>query len=176
MPRQSQSYNRGANAEVIIPGERPDPPPELREIEAAVWRKIVGRLPADWIAADNEPLLKELCRHVIHADELSARLQATREMIAELREQIRTGNVIDVQTLKAREFLIELGKSEMSLLRAHGYQSERIGNLATKLRLTNQAQEQPKKAGTRRDVVPPGKKPWEGWEADDDGDDDRKAN
>lgn len=171
MPRQGRTYNRGANAGVFIPSERPDPPPELRDREAAVWRRIVGRLPPDWIAADNEPLLKELCRHVIHADDLSARLEDTRQAMAELREMVRTGGVIDVQTLQARETLVELSKLEMSLLRAHGYQSERIGNLATKLRLTNQAQEQPKKAGTRRDTVPDGVKPWEGWA--DDGDEDR---
>lgn len=175
MPRQSQSYNRGANAEVYIPGERPDPPPELREPEAAVWRRIVGRLPVDWFAADNEPLLKELCRHVIHADELSARLEDTRQSIVALGELVRAGGVVDVQTLQARETLVELSKVEMMLLRAHGYQSERIGNLATKLRLTNQSQEQPKKAGTRRDVVPPGKKPWEGWQSDGD-DADRRDN
>lgn len=168
MPRQSQSYNRDVNAGVFIPSERPEPPPELREQEAAVWRRITGRLPPDWIAADNEPLLKELCRHVIHADELSARLEDTRQAMAGLRELIKTGGVIDVQTLQARETLIELSKIEMSLLRAHGYQSERIGNLATKLRLTNQAQEQPKKAATRRSEVPDGPKPWEGWESDGD--------
>lgn len=176
MPRQGRNYNRGENAGVFIPSERPDPPPELRDPEAAVWRRIVGRLPADWIAADNEPLLKELCRHVIHADELSARLEETRQAMVALRELVRTGGVIDVQTLQARETLVELSKVEMGLLRAHGYQSERIGNLATKLRLTNQSQEQPKKAGTRRDVVPPGVKPWEGWEQDGADDDDRPRN
>ena len=34
----------------------------------------------------------------------------------------------------------------LALLRAHGYQSERIGNLSTKLRLTNQSRWSGRKA------------------------------
>jgi len=158
MPRSPQSYNPDENppeSSPMVPGTRLEPPAELRPAEAAVWRRIVARLPPDWIGTD-DVMLRELCRHSVHADELAVQL----EEIRTLRTEIKASPQPDVRKL---ELVLDLMKSEQALLRAHGYQSERIGNLATKLRLTNQSQEQPKKAGTARSKVPDGPKPWEDW-------------
>jgi hypothetical protein len=52
----------------------------------------------------------------------------------------------------------------LALLRAHGFQSERIGNLSTKLRLTPQARYAPSTANraTSRTL----ERPWEDWGED----------
>ena len=44
--------------------ERPKPPPGLTEEQAAEWRAVVDRLPADWFARENHGLLAQYCRHV----------------------------------------------------------------------------------------------------------------
>jgi hypothetical protein len=51
----------------------------------------------------------------------------------------------------------------LALLRAHGYQSERIGNLSTKLRLTNQSRWSGRKADQQARRFAAGPKPWEDW-------------
>jgi hypothetical protein len=56
-------------------------------------------------------------------------------------------------------------KTMERLLRMHGYQTERIGNLATKLRLTNQSKilavKSEKKARDERPTDVP--RPWNDW-------------
>lgn len=63
------------------------------------------------------------------ADELAVELEAVRSRLAE----VAAGSEPELDRLKA---LAELRKDQLTLLRAHGYQTERIGNLSTKLRLT----------------------------------------
>lgn len=139
----------------------PDPPPELEEPEAAIWRSITAKLPGDWFAPETVPMLKELCRHVRHADDLAIDLAACRAGIAAVR---------DDKTLTLPERLAAIGEASKTmerLLRAHGYQSERIGNLGTKLRLTNQAKV-PASAAARKardETKPAGARPWEDWGA-----------
>jgi hypothetical protein len=36
---------------------RPDPPADLTDDQAAVWRDIVASLPADWVSRGNAPLM-----------------------------------------------------------------------------------------------------------------------
>jgi hypothetical protein len=96
----------------IIPGQRPKPPDELSATEQAIWISIVGRLPVGWFSGENLPTLKELCRHIEFADWLAADIAQARAPSDSNRNDL------------------------LALLRAHGYQTERIGNLSTKLRLT----------------------------------------
>jgi hypothetical protein len=123
----------------IIPGTRPEPPLELEPEEQATWRTITSRLPQSWFTAENMPLLKELCRHVGYADALAADIV-----------QLRQAPTVDVEELRAA-------------LRAHALQSERIGNLSTKLRLTKQSRLDRESAGIEARKSAAGVKPWEGW-------------
>jgi hypothetical protein len=45
----------------MIGNERPAPPDELTEDEAAEWRAIAGPMPPDWFTRENYPLLEYPC-------------------------------------------------------------------------------------------------------------------
>jgi hypothetical protein len=161
MPRTTKTQPDGEDELPIVPGTPaapPEPPPELSEIEAGIWREIAAKMPAGWFTADNAPLLKELCRHIRHADELAADLEVVRDALA------RAVDRKTVDPVLIEQFL-ELQKARIAIMRAHGYQSERIGNLATKLRLTNQSRYQAQKADrdTRKQPTPGTVKPWLDW-------------
>jgi hypothetical protein len=140
----------------LAPPEPPEPP------EADIWRSITGQLPGDWFAPEVTPMLKELCRHIRHADDLALDLAATRAGIAAVRED---------PSLSLTERMAAIGEASKTmerLLRSHGYQSERIGNLGTKLRLTNQAKVPAGSAARKaRDEMPGDEslKPWRDWGA-----------
>lgn len=124
-----------------------------------MWRSITGKLPSDWFAPETIPMLKELCRHIRHADDLAVDLSITRTAIAEVRAS-------ETLTIPERLAAVAEGSKTMErLLRAHGYQSERIGNLGTKLRLTNQAKVVAGSAAKKaRDGRPAeGPRPWQDW-------------
>jgi uncharacterized damage-inducible protein DinB len=104
--------------------------------ERRIWSAITARLPADWITAEAQPMLKELVRHIRIADELWVDLAQARAAIDELRKAPEPD----------AESLAEATQEYRAVLRAHGYQSEQIGNLATKLRLTPQARYAPSTA------------------------------
>jgi hypothetical protein len=129
MPRKNQ-YAVGP----IIPGKskRPPAPAQLDAREKEIWCDITRRLPTDWFTTDNAPL-KELCRHIRHADDLAADLSRARTAIDEIRKMPEP----------PAELLAAATQEYRAVLRAHGYQTERIGNLATKLRLTPQARYAP---------------------------------
>jgi hypothetical protein len=118
----------------IIPGsngKRPPPPPQLNASERAIWREFTARLPPDWFTA-SAPLLKELCRHVRLADNLSEDITRARATIDELQKMPEP----PAKPLK------EATKEYRVLLRMHGFQSQRIGAMMTRLRLTPQSRYQ----------------------------------
>jgi hypothetical protein len=139
-----------------VPGERPPPPPELEPVEQEAWRAITARLPADFFTAENRPMLKELVRHVRYADELATDLQAVRVTLGE----VAAGS--DPPPIKVKA-LAALRREQRELLRAHGYQSERIGNLSTKLRLTPQSRQSARRADQQARKLAAGPRPWEDW-------------
>jgi hypothetical protein len=151
MPRRNQY-----SASPIIPGSerRPPPPAELEARERAIWTKIIARLPAIWITAEAQPMLTELCRHIRIADDLSVDLTEARAAINAIRKSPEPDS--EALAMATQEYL--------ALLRAHGFQSERIGNLSTKLRLTPQARYAPSTANraTSRTL----ERPWEDWGED----------
>ena len=55
----------------LIADARPAPPDELAVEEAEEWRAIARRMPADWFARENHPLLSEYCRHIVRARDLA---------------------------------------------------------------------------------------------------------
>jgi hypothetical protein len=151
MPRQNQ-YASGP----IIPGNerRPSPPAQLDARERAIWTKITARLPAEWFTAEAQPMLKELVRHLCIADDLAADLKLARVAVDETRK------ALDAEALAAAT------QEYRAVLRAHGYQSERIGNLATKLRLSPQSRYAPSSAKREAGKVLEGPAPWLDWRND----------
>ena len=129
----------------IIPGQREPPPADLDSMEQESWRAITAALPYDWFRPEALPMLKELCRHIHYSDLLAA-------MISEARAP---------ESNRDNGRMTEL----VSLLRAHGYQTERIANLSTKLRLTNQSRfSSARAADQHRRRTGGGRRPWEDWE------------
>jgi hypothetical protein len=110
----------------IIPGQRPAPPDDLSPEEQATWLAIVGSLPTDWFAPTNLPMLKELCRHIAYADWLAQDITRLRRKLAES----------DGDEKASRQAEGALART----LRLHGSQTDRIGNISTRLRLTQRAQ------------------------------------
>jgi hypothetical protein len=150
MPRKNQ-YAAGP----IIPGthKRPSPPAQLDTRERRIWSAITARLPTDWFMAESEPMLKELCRHIRIADDLWVDLARARAAIDELRKMPEP----------PAELLAAATQEYRAVLRAHGYQSERIGNLATKLRLSPQSRYAPSTAKREAAKVIDGPAPWDDW-------------
>jgi hypothetical protein len=151
MPRRNQYQYEGP----VVPGSerRPSPPAQLDARERKIWTDITRRLPSDWITAESQPMLKELCRHLRSADDLSVDLALARAAIDEIRKMPEPD----------AEALAEATREYRAVLRAHGYQTERIGNLSTKLRLTPQARYAPSSAQREAAKVIEGPEPWLDW-------------
>jgi hypothetical protein len=61
--RSTEALSKVVPLPGIVPGTRPEPPPELTAEQAETWRAIVGRMPSDWFQPETWPLLCQLCRH-----------------------------------------------------------------------------------------------------------------
>lgn len=133
----------------------PEPPPELLPAEMAIWRRVVSDMPSDWFTSENQPLLKEFCRHSAFADALALDIAAVRTAC----DEIRAGSY-DVAT--RMKDLAKTSAALQALLRAHHQQTQSMGNLATKLRMTQQARYVADRAQAQSRGRPPaGAKPWE---------------
>jgi hypothetical protein len=122
----------------------------LTEEEQTIWVDIAASLPHDWFPADTHPLLVLLVRHIVYSNILATEIDAVR---GKLREVERWSVEYD----KWRADLSQL-------LKSHAIQSERISQVATKLRLTNQSRLQARGGDqNRRTVSGTVDKPWETW-------------
>ena len=127
-PGRKSSYDLLAP---MIPGQSPPPPEELEPDQQLEWEAITARLPVDWFTGENIPMLKELCRHITYARELAGQI-----MKGELRSRRLWRGQQRIQR-RSQEGLPSAGRSKLGLrdelcrlLRSHGYQTERIGNLS----------------------------------------------
>ena len=121
----------------IVTVRRPEPPSDLTDAQAEVWRRMVNAYPADRFDAGAQPVLAQLCRHA----------DAARKLAAVIRQE-EEGEEFDVDAWQA-------------LLRAQDRESGRIASLATRLRLTPQARYAPHSAAARADPTADLPKPWE---------------
>jgi hypothetical protein len=124
---------------VSPPVHRPAPPASLTATESKVWRAVVNDAPSGWFTAAQEPLLTAYCRHVVSSDQLAA--------------------VINKEGLDASD-VISLRRFSRLLMMRHR-ESSMLMTLATKMRLTQQAQMHPRSAGRAFDNANLGRKPWE---------------
>jgi hypothetical protein len=148
----------------LIPGTRPPPPEELEPEQRAEWEAIVERLPADWFTGENIPMLRELCRHICYARELARQGGKVRAEIQAFMEGSAADTAGSIGTAERRKIQAGLRDELCKLLRSHGYQTERIGNLSTKLRLTKQSRYDASSAyRAAKDAGSTMKKPWLDW-------------
>jgi hypothetical protein len=134
----------------IIPGveRRPPPPDDLDPAEQAHWAAITGALPWDWFNGGSWPLLKQLCRHINNADELVQDIACLRRELAAAEPKARPGVLRQV----------------LRMQRAHGFETDRIVSLSTKLKLTKMsryARSDAAYAGAKD--TPAGIEPWNDW-------------
>ena len=109
-----------------------EPPPELSESEAKIFRMTVASMPAGWFNVASHAMLIEYCRAVDACDHLAA-MRNTPDMTM---------------------------RDLTSLLSAHEKQARLVASLATKMRLTHQARVHPEKAGTAVANKPTQHPPW----------------
>jgi hypothetical protein len=129
-------------APISIEGRRPSPPADLTAPQAKTWRAIVSSTPAGWFNVTQEPLLAAYCRHVAESDRLSVMIDNCKP------------------DLGGKDGLRRLDK----LLAMRARETMAISSLATRMRLTQQAQMHPRSAGRAMD----GAKLWDRtppWEA-----------
>ena len=121
---------RRSAAELSVVPLRPEekklaPPPTLTAPEALIWTAVVADTPAGWFSAAQEPLLSAYCRHVATGNLLS-------EWIDEQRPHVLSA---DALRKFSRLLAMRLRETAAAL------------SVATKLRLTQQAQMHPRTAG-----------------------------
>lgn len=122
-------------------GSRPEPPEELSDDEAAIWRETVASEAADFFGtAATRAMLKDYCRHRAAGEKIS-------EIIA----------LFQADWLKNAEG----AKRYHGLLKMRDLENRAAADKATKLRLTNQARYTPQAAGTAARNAAKGFKPWE---------------
>jgi hypothetical protein len=122
-------------------GKRPEPPADLTEDQAEVWRRSVSSEPLDFFSTEIlRDLLKGYCRHTATANSLS-------EIIDSFKPE----------WLKAAEGAKRYGE----LLRMRDAEVSAAIRLATKLRVTNQSRYTPRAAESASRNTARGYKPWE---------------
>lgn len=115
--------------------DRPLPPIDFDDREAAIWSTIVNSMPADWFNVGSIPLLTQYVRHTIASQNLAY-------LIANVTSNSEEINV----------------KEYVTLLRAQKEESGILSSLATKLRISNQSLIN--KRGNHNEISGK-KKPWE---------------
>jgi hypothetical protein len=142
----------------------PPPPEELEPEQQLEWEAITARLPADWFSGENIPMLKELCRHITYARELARQVLKVRAEIQAFMEGSAADTAGSIGIAERRKIQAGLRDELFRLLRSHGYQTERIGNLSTKLRLTKQSRYDASSASrAAKNAGSAMKKPWLDW-------------
>lgn len=115
--------------------DRPDPPSELTDEQAAEWRAVVDRMPGGYFPRETHAILVQYCRHVVTARRVSQLIAATEMQ-----------SPIDVDVYK-------------DLLKMQEAEGRAISSLATRMRLTQQATVNAK---VQKPIdVGAAKKPWE---------------
>lgn len=119
-------------ATVSIP-LRPNPPEDISPYAQKVWKEVVDTKPPEWFESDTFPLLRAYCIHSAQHKKLTAHLE---------------------------KFDIE-DEVYPRVLKMITEQSKIIGELAVKMRLTQQSRYTPQAAQTANKKTASGKKTWE---------------
>lgn len=122
-----------------IPGQRPEPPAELTDEQAQLWRAVVATKPTDWFTDDSHPLLVGYCKHVTSFRSLNEQIDA-----------------FDAHWLRDPE---GVKRCDM-LMRMRDRESKRVESLARSMRLTQQSRYKAETAHNRAERIKK-TKPWE---------------
>jgi hypothetical protein len=143
MPRVSQAALTVVGRNGLETVRRPEPPGELTDEEAQIWKNIVNGMAADWFPAETHDLLTQYCRLIIKA-----------RRIAELTHAYERKKKSTFSTVQY-----------CHLIREEANISKSIGTLARLMRL-NQASTYKHDYVKKRPFTL--KKPWDRDEEDDD--------
>jgi hypothetical protein len=120
---------------------RPEPPSDLPERQAALWRAIVESEPIDLFkTVASQMMLRELVRYADTSDTLAVKLN-----------EMTSDDLSDPESIK------HFG----DLLKMRDVVTKQIAALATKLRISNQAKYLPNKVARATRDLAVGRKPWE---------------
>ena len=126
---------------VSIQDRRPPPPAHLNATEKKLWKAIVADSPSGWFTVAQEPLLAGFCCHASAA-----------QFISKLIEKERPTDLLsDRDKLRSYARLLGMRVRETAAMSA----------LATRMRLTQQSQIQPRTAGRAWDANHPGPRLWD---------------
>ena len=120
--------------------QRPEPPEDLTEAQAAEWRAVVGRMPLGWFPRECHQVLVTYCRHVVNARHLAA-------MVAGFDPVWLT----DDDGLKRYDTLLRMAERE----------GKAVTMTATRLRLTPQSRYNAQAASTTAEKAGAEAKPWQ---------------
>ena len=129
MTAQQRGRKSAASLSVIRGhgASRPGPPDELTEDQAAEWRVIVGRMPADWFTRETHPLLVDLCRHIVRSRVIAGKI-----------DSFDPEWLMQDEGARAYDRLCAMGERETRMM----------ASLATKMRLTQQSRYNAQSAST----------------------------
>ena len=96
-------------------GTRPEPPKDLSPVEAKIWCDVVLQMPVDWFPPETHTILERYCKHV-------ASIKFLDRVIADIENAQKP----------------DMGKWHKAA-NARSRESQLIGILATKMRLTQQS-------------------------------------
>jgi uncharacterized protein YicC (UPF0701 family) len=127
--------------------ERPRPPSDLNQEQAAEWTSIVNRMPAEWFPRETHGMLAQLCRHLVSARRVA-------DMIGALENEL-TKEAEDDDKSQA-ELILGATKAFDRLYKMQEREGRAISSLSTKMRLSQQStyDKSKRKPGQTR-------KPWE---------------
>ena len=130
--KQSAAALTTVKSGVVSSIKRSVPANDLTDEQAFEWRAIVSRMPADWFPRETHGLLAQYCRHVV----------ASRR-VAQLITSLEAGDEISIMEYD-------------QLLKMQEREGRAMSSLATRMRISQQAQYNHKKdPGTSK--IPP----WE---------------
>jgi hypothetical protein len=120
--------------------KRPEPPAELPQAAAGIWRSVVAALPPEWFGLEQHGLLAAYCEHAVAARRLH-----------------------DLVTTFADEWLLEdAGLARFDkLLQLRARETAAMGMLATRMRLTPQSRYTPQRAATASRQPTASGAPWQ---------------
>ena len=138
MEQRGRKSTENLSVVVSIPGQRPEPLESLRNRERAIWKRVTACHPPGWFVASTHILLADYCRAWVHADNLA--------QVLDKYEGVPTEGLGDWLKLVDRQ----------------DRNARLLCTLATKMRMSHQAQRTDREAATGvRATAQEVHKPWE---------------
>ena len=136
MPRGRKS-SASLSVVPVLPGRgRPEPPPDLDELEQRVWRQVIDALPSHWLDTAGQVILRRLVAQAAVSERQEFRLR-------QLRAQQQ-----------------DVGEEAGALAAQHGVAAKNVAYLLSQLRATPRSRMVSRAAGPRLEGASESR-PWE---------------